>query len=149
MFFGVPGVWLALSDILMHKSDTVENFKSPHLVAVATYHVLFIFILRCLGISLVVWDSPFDLIFSDTYIMMSFAVNHNATRGFLASEIDKNFLGEKCSDRNKKSHNACKEITSRRSRRCIRWVQSFEPIAHRIHVWYIYLHLVDFYGRCR
>jgi len=25
--------------------------------------------------------------------MMNFAVNHNATRGFLASEIDKNFLG--------------------------------------------------------
>ena len=22
-------------------------------------------------------------------------------------------------------------------------------ITHRIHVWYIYLHLVDFYGRCR
>ena len=22
-------------------------------------------------------------------------------------------------------------------------------IAHRIHVWYIYLHLVDFYGKCR
>ena len=21
--------------------------------------------------------------------------------------------------------------------------------SHRIHVWYIYLHLVDFYGKCR
>lgn len=66
MFFGVPGVWLALSDILMLRLDTVENLKSPHLVAVTTYHVLFIFILKCLGISLVFWDSPFDLIFSDT-----------------------------------------------------------------------------------
>ena len=67
MSFGVAGVWSALSDILMHKSDTVKNLKSPHLVAVTTYHVLFIFILRCLGSSLVFWDSPFDLIFSDTY----------------------------------------------------------------------------------
>ena len=23
------------------------------------------------------------------------------------------------------------------------------PISHTIHVWYIYLHLVDFYGKCR
>ena len=22
-------------------------------------------------------------------------------------------------------------------------------LSHRIHVWYIYLHLVDFYGKCR
>ena len=22
-------------------------------------------------------------------------------------------------------------------------------ISHRIHIWYIYLHLVDFYGKCR
>ena len=25
----------------------------------------------------------------------------------------------------------------------------YHPIPHRIHVWYIYLHLVDFYGKCR
>ena len=24
-----------------------------------------------------------------------------------------------------------------------------DPISHRIHVWYIYLHLVDFYAECR
>ena len=24
-----------------------------------------------------------------------------------------------------------------------------ESISHRIHVWYIYIHLVDFYGKCR
>lgn len=66
MFFGVAGVWLALSDVLMLGLDTVENLKSSHLSAVITYHVQFIFILRCLGISLVYRDSPFDLIFSDT-----------------------------------------------------------------------------------
>ena len=26
---------------------------------------------------------------------------------------------------------------------------SMYDISHRIHVWYIYLHLVDFYGKCR
>ena len=26
---------------------------------------------------------------------------------------------------------------------------TFVTIPHRIHVWYIYLHLVDFYGKCR
>ena len=27
--------------------------------------------------------------------------------------------------------------------------KSFYFLSHRIHVWCIYLHLVDFYGRCR
>ena len=26
---------------------------------------------------------------------------------------------------------------------------SSDSLPHRIHVWYIYLHLVDFYGKCR
>ena len=24
-----------------------------------------------------------------------------------------------------------------------------QNVSHRIHVWYIYLHLVDFYGKCK
>ena len=27
--------------------------------------------------------------------------------------------------------------------------QNVHVISHRIHVWYIYLHLFDFYGKCR
>ena len=30
-----------------------------------------------------------------------------------------------------------------------RFTMCLDDISHRIHVWYIYLHLVDFYGKCR
>ena len=29
------------------------------------------------------------------------------------------------------------------------WSVPKKYISHKIHVWYIYLHLVDFYGKCR
>ena len=32
---------------------------------------------------------------------------------------------------------------------CVWWSICFICQTHRIHVWYIYLHLVDFYGKCR
>ena len=31
----------------------------------------------------------------------------------------------------------------------LRYLIPFLNITHRIHAWYIYLHLVDFYGKCR
>ena len=38
---------------------------------------------------------------------------------------------------------------SRTGFNALKCIYFFNTLPHTIHVWYIYLHLVDFYGKCR